>query len=54
VGGTLATFNIGPESFRPIYVNKKFWVEIMAFFPLIRHVPLRKRKQNEGDTQTIK
>jgi hypothetical protein len=28
------------------YTNKKFWEELIAYFPLIRHGPHRKRKKS--------
>jgi hypothetical protein len=32
-------------------INKKFWEELIAYFPLIRHGSHSKGK-NKGDTQT--
>jgi hypothetical protein len=37
--------------------NKKFWEELIAYFPLIRHGPHRKRKTwryTRTDTQTAR
>jgi hypothetical protein len=28
---------------RYLYINKKFWEEIITYFPLIRHGPVRKK-----------
>jgi hypothetical protein len=33
---------------------KKFWEELISYFPLLRHGLHRKRKKNCGDTQTYR
>jgi hypothetical protein len=34
--------------------NKKFWEDVIAYFPLIGHGPHRKRKKIMGDIQTAR
>jgi hypothetical protein len=37
-----------------ILLYKKFWEELTAYFPLIRHGPHRKRKILGGHTASVK